>query len=103
MSSFMSIHYWVFLPEAWVILGILLIAAELFDGSMIALPLGIAALAIAVLVYGQSALWFNETVLFETWRQVLMIYAGIAVVMVAIIRFVFQRRRKVEEEDVNDY
>ncbi|WP_323796140.1 hypothetical protein [Nisaea sp.] len=103
MTSHMTIHYWVFLPEAWVIFGILLIAAELFDGNMIALPLGIAALAIALLVYGQSALWFNDTVLFETWRQVLMIYAGIAVIMVAIIRFVFQRRRKAEEEDVNDY
>jgi len=103
MNSYMTIHYWVFLPEAWIILGILLVAAELFDGNMIALPLGIAALAIAVLVYGQSALWFDDTVLFETWRQVLMVYAGIAVVMVAVIRYVFQRRRKAEEDDVNDY
>lgn len=103
MTSYMTIHYWIFLPEAWVILGILLIAAELFDGNMIALPLGITALAIALLIYGQSALWFDDTVLFETWRQVLMVYAGLAVIMVAIIRFVFQRKRKAQEKDVNDY
>ncbi len=103
MNIYTSITYWIFLPEVWIILGILLIAADFTIGAdFVILPVGISALIMAFLIQAQESLWFGDTVFFDTWRQVIMWFAGLSVVSIAIIKFVFQRRRK-DESDINKY
>lgn len=98
-----TLHFWLFLPEAWLIAGILLVVLELFEGSMIALPIGVAALIVAGIVKAQAMLWFGDIVLLETWRDVLLCFALLAVASVGLIRLVFQRRRNKQPDDINDY
>ena len=103
MSIYTSITYWIFMPEVWVILGILLIAADFTIGAdFVILPIGISALIMAFLIQAQESLWFGDTLLFNTWSQLIMWFAGLSVVSVAIIKFAFQRRRK-DEPDINKY
>ena len=103
MSVYSTASYWMFLPEVWVIVGILLIVTDFTVGAdLFLLPVGASALVIAALIQGQESLWFGDTVLFETWRQVIIWFAVLSVVSIAFIKFGFQRRRN-NESDINKY
>ena len=95
--------YWILLPEFWVITGILLIAVDFTIGAdLFLLPIGLAALLIAALLYAQENLWFGDVILFGTWKQIIIWFSALSVISIGIIRFSFQRRRK-DEPDINDY
>ena len=97
------LSYWLFQPELWVILGIVLVIIDIWIGfGMIILPIGIAALLIAALLYGQSQALFGEEKLFSSWRTVLIWFAGLSVVSVGLIQVFFQRLKK-GREDINRY
>ena len=102
MEVYLWLSYWLFQPELWVILGIVLIIVDILVGfGMIILPFGVAALLLAALLYGQSELLFGETDLFPSWRAVLIWYAGLSIISVGLIRVVFQRSRN--KTDINKY
>ena len=95
--------YWLLWPEVWLILGIVLIAADFTIGAdLFLLPIGIAAFVIAALIYAQENLWFGDLVLLGTWRQVIIWFSVLSVASIVLIKFVFQRRRK-DEPDINEY
>lgn len=95
--------YWLFQPEVWLIFGIGLIIADLLFGlAMFVLPVGIAAGITAGVVYLESEFWFSDQILVETWREVLLIFAALSLVLVFIIRRSFQKSKS-EEPDINDY
>ena len=95
--------YWLLRPEVWVILGILLIAADFTIGAdLFLLPIGISAFVIAALIYAQGNLWFGDVVLLGTWRQVIIWFSVLSVASIALIKFAFQRQRK-DEPDINEY
>ena len=103
MNIYTSLSYWMFLPEVWVILGILLIAADFTLGAdFFLLPIGIAALVMAGLVLAHVNLWLGDTVIFDTWRQVMVWFSVLSVAGVAVIKLGFQRRSK-DESDINKY
>ena len=55
MDVYMSLSYWLFLPEFWIIAGILLICLELVDGSLIFfLPLGLGSFFNALTLFFQE-------------------------------------------------
>ena len=102
MEVYLSLTYWLFQPEVWVILGIILIIVDIMVGfNLIILPFGVAALLLAALLYGQSLLLFGEVDLFPSWRTVLIWYAGLLIISVGLIRIVFQRSRN--KTDINKY
>jgi len=96
---------WCFDPQVWIILGILLIIADVFLGyDFFVLPTGVAAFIIAAVLHGQEAQWIEGTVLFSTWHQVMISYAVLSILSIVGLRFVLQRKRKNNvEEDINDY
>ena len=95
---------WLLQVEVWIILGLLLIIVDIAVGfSLIILPVGIAALLLAALLYGESQQLFGEhSALFPSWRIVLVWFAGLSILSVGLIRFVFQRARK-NGTDINKY
>jgi membrane protein implicated in regulation of membrane protease activity len=103
MNIFSSFTYWIFLPEVWLILGILLIAADFTIGAnFFLLSIGASAFVMGGLIYGQQNLWFGDPLLFETWRQVMIWFSAMSIASVAVIKFLFQRKNN-DEPDINEY
>lgn len=103
MEVYLSLSYWLFQFEVWIILGIVLIIIDIWVGfGMIILPVGVAALLLAALLFGESRQLFGEMDLFPSWRVVLIWFAGLSILSVGLIRVVFQRSRK-GGTDINKY
>ena len=103
MQSAEALTYWAILPEIWLILAIILVGADLLFGfDFFVLSIGVAALALAGLLYGQNHIWPEELALFETWRDVGLWFAVLSVASIALIRLVVYRGRKAQQ-DINDY
>ena len=100
----MDIADWLFLPEVWIIAGILLIVAEVLDGGMIFfLPFGIASLLNAGLISQQGSFELPNILTLSTWSDTLISQAVFAVVAVLVLRVVSRLRGKRNEPDVNEY
>ena len=94
--------FWAFLPESWVMLGVLLIILEIFDGNMIALSLGVSALIQAFLLWADKHALWGDYILIESTKGLLYTYASISVMSILLIRFVFQSWKKKNTEDDSD-
>ena len=103
MDIYYSIDYWMFLPQVWLILGILLVGVELLDGNMISLPIGVASFLMAVVIYGQNNMWLGDTAFVESWRGVLFLFSVLALVSVGILKYLFQFRLRKKNTDINEY
>ncbi len=100
----MELSYWLLLPQVWIILGIVLIAAEMLDTSTIFfLPVGIAALGNAALI----ALYQNGTLgswlELEAWDDTLIPLAIMAVTASVLLQLYSRGRRHRKSTDINDY
>tara|TARA_B100000315_G_C14567351_1_gene583653 strand:- start:533 stop:844 length:312 start_codon:yes stop_codon:yes gene_type:complete len=103
LDIYFSPSFWSFLPEFWLILGIVLIISELLWGDMIILPIGVAAIAMSVIILGQENLWFGDFELLENWRHVLIAFAVLSVVSIGLLKYLFQVRLKKKTPDINEY
>lgn len=100
----MGIAYWLYQPEVWIILGIVLILAELTDGSAIFfLPFGLGALSNALLVSLQSSENLPSVLEFSEWWNMLISWALLAVVALGLLRLIFSFRRRKKDQDINEY
>lgn len=103
MDVYTEFSYWVFKPELWIILGIILIALDiLFGYDFFVLPVGVSALILSGIIYATVNVWFGEFVPFETWKGVLIWFSVLSIISVGIIRFFFQRSKK-QQPDINRY
>ena len=110
ISLFMN--NWLFHPEAWLILGILLVLADLLFGlNYFLLPLGAGSFLTAGLVMiGNSMMsetnlinggWASSVLIFESWQDLLYWFAGFSVFCTVLMRIFFKKTQ--EERDINDY
>lgn len=95
----MSIDYWVFLPASWILLGVVLCIVEMIEGNMLALPSGVAALLLSILLALQVGEITPESMRFGNWKHVLLAYSCLVLASVTILRKVFLCKKK----DINDY
>lgn len=103
MDLYVEFTIWAFKPQIWIILGILLVIADIFLGyDFFVLPTGVAAFIIAAILYGQKEQWFGDAILFETWHDIGLAFAVLSVASIALLKFGLQRNKK-EEPDINDY
>ncbi len=103
MDLYVEFAVWAFKPQVWIILGILLVIADVFLGyDFFVLPTGIAAFFIAAILYGQNNQWFGDSVIFETWHDIGITYAILALISIALLKFGLQRKKQ-DEPDINDY
>ena len=98
-----TLSYWIFLPEIWLILAVVLIGADiLFGFDFFVLSLGVAALILAGLLFGQESLWPDGPEIFETWRDIGLWFAGLSVAAILAIRVILYRGRRTGP-DINEY
>ncbi len=91
---------WLSNPQIWIIAGILLIVVEVLVGGMFALPVGVSALGMAVLMYADEQSLLGESRLLTDWEDILIAFAVLTVVSVGVLRLLFQRK---DEGDINKY
>lgn len=95
------VESWALNTEAWVVIGVVLVLAEIFLGTAhVVLSIGLAAFAISGLLYGQEQGWLGTRLLIETWRGALIWFAILSVASIVLVR-VFARTRN--KDDVNTY
>lgn len=103
MEIYLFLVDFLFQYQAWIILGIILIIADIWAGfDIIILPIGVAALLLATMLYGETHEVFGDSELFTSWRIVLIWFAGLSIVSVVLIRIFLQRSRK-GDPDINKY
>ena len=101
MDTYMSINYWLFEPNFWVIIGTFLIVVDIFLASFFLLPIGVSALIMAALIFFDTS-QFLELELFTTWRDILLCFAALSVISIFLIQFAIKFRRR-REQDINQY
>ena len=99
------ITFLFFLPQTWIILGILLIIADIFLGyDFFVLPVGVTALIISLILYLQTGSFeeMGDFILFNTWHDVAYWFSGLSVVSIILMRLLFKLRKK-DRIDINEY
>ena len=83
--------------QVWVIFGISLFLVELVAGGMFALPVGVAAMGMAALLFVDG---FSEPRVLTGWEEILVVFAIFTVLSTGILRRVLQKKHEV---DINKY
>ena len=99
------ITFLFFLPQTWIILGILLIIADIFLGyDFFVLPVGVSALIISLILYLQTGSFeeMGDFILFNTWHDVAYWFSGLSLVSIILMRLLFKLRKK-DRVDINEY
>ena len=87
--------------KVWMILGLILVIADVFIGTFYILPIGIAGFVMAGMLY----LDFNHDIYlveFSSWREIVVAFAIISMVAILILRFFFGRS-KMNRDDISEY
>lgn len=97
-----DLAFWLFQAKVWIILGLVLVIADVFLGTLVLLPVGIAAFLVGGLIIIQRQLWFGDFVFFENWRDIMVYFAVLSVLSTLAMRFWFKRHRS-DQPDINEY
>ncbi len=107
VGVYLTVSYWLYLPQFWVIIGILFILLELLDGSAIfMLPMGVGALLVAALLYGVDHGMLPFELIPDVWYWLLVYWIIAAVGLVIPLRLLNRRRPKGQssvDDDINSY
>ncbi len=87
-------------PFFWVILGVILVSAEMFSGEMYFLPNGISSLLISIFIYINEKLLDSFVEL--NFIYLLICYAFLSITMVIFLRYVFHKKIE-KNKDINKY
>ncbi len=101
MNFYLQFSYWIFQPHIWLILGLILLIADIFLGFVL-LPFSISAFIIAALIYADKNLVFVDFIFFESWRDILIYYSVLIVISLIALRYILQSRKK-DKSDINKY
>ena len=101
MDIYFSLSYWLFLVLFWIILGILFIALEILDGSLIFfLPIGFGSLLNALLLFLQEYEGFFDYEIISIWHHSLLSLAVFSLIVSCSLRYF---NFKIDSEDINKY
>lgn len=107
VGVYLTLSYWLFLPQFWIIVGILFVLLELLDGSAIfMLPMGVGAVVVAALLYAVDAGWLPIEVIPDVWYWLLVYWIAAAVLLVMPLRLLNKRRPRGQasaDDDINTY
>ena len=107
MGVYLTLSYWLYLPQFWVIIGILFILLELLDGSAIfMLPMGAGSILVAALLYAVDQGMVPIGLIPDVWYWLLVYWIIAAVGLVVPLRLLNKRRPKGQsaaDDDINTY
>lgn len=102
MEIYLTLTYWLFMYQVWLIIGIGMIALEITDGSAIFfLPLGLAAFGVSSLLLLVDYEIIPNNFVPNAWYWLLAIWIALAVALSFLISF--WRSKKREIDDINRY
>ena len=102
METLSFLNHWLLLPQIWLIIGMLLVLAELMDGSKIFfLPVGCGGILNSAVLYLERKAIVPFGYVPETWYGMLILWA-IGSLVFALL-FTIRRRKQKQPVDVNDY
>ena len=95
MNVYLTLSYWLYLPQFWVIFGILFILLELADGSAIfMLPLSAGSFCMAALLYADFKEMIPLGLVPDVWYWLMVYWIVASVGLVFPIRLLNRRRPK---------
>tara|TARA_B100000524_G_C23369364_1_gene268864 strand:- start:151 stop:456 length:306 start_codon:yes stop_codon:yes gene_type:complete len=101
MDVYLSLSYWLFLLQFWIILGIIFIGLEILDGSLIFfLPIGLGSFSNSLLLYLQEFEFMFDYQVVSVWHHTLISLAVFSLIFSYILRFL---NFKKDIEDPNKY
>ena len=70
MDVYLSLSYWLFLLQFWIILGIIFVGLEILDGSLIFfLPIGFGSFSNSLLLYLQEFEFMSDYQIITVWHH----------------------------------
>jgi len=107
VGVYLTLSYWLYLPQFWVIVGIMFILLELLDGSAIfMLPMALGALVVAALLFAVDRGMLPFGLIPDSWYWLLVYWITAAVFLVVPLRLLNKRRSRGQtaaEDDINTY
>ena len=101
MDVYLSLSYWLFLLQFWIILGIIFVGLEILDGSLIFfLPIGLGSFSNSLLLYLQEFEFMFDYQLVSVWHHTLISLAIFSLIFSYSLRFL---NFKKDIEDPNKY
>ena len=101
MDIYLSLSYWLFLIQFWIILGIIFIGLEILDGSLIFfLPIGVGSLLNAFLLFLQKHEVFFDYQIITIWHHTLVSLAVFSLIISYSLRYI---NFKKDNKDINKY
>jgi len=91
---------WLINPEIWIIIGIIFVILEVFVAGMVALPIGLAAFGMSILVYVDGKYWLADQRLVSSWENILIVFSALTVICVIALRYLL---KKEDRPDINKY
>ena len=93
------INHWLLRPEAWIIIGILFVGAELLLGTgYFSLTLGSGALILGLVLLAQE---FGAVKVVSDWKDVSYLYGFATLASIGLLRAFARKRGK--QHDINKY
>ena len=107
MNVYLTLSYWLYLPQFWVIFGILFILLELADGSAIfLLPMGAGSFLIAALLYAGDKEMIPLSLIPDVWYWLLVYWMVASIGLIFPIRLLNKHSPKGQssaDDDINNY
>ena len=101
MDIYLSLSYWLFLLQFWIILGIIFVGLEILDGSLIFfLPIGLGSFSNSLLLYLQEFEFMFDYQVVSVWHHTLISLAVFSLIFSYSLRFL---NLKKDIEDPNKY
>ena len=101
MDVYLSLSYWLFLLQFWIILGIIFVGLEILDGSLIFfLPIGLGSFSNSLLLYFQEFEFMYDYQVISVWHHTLISLAVFSLIFSYSLRFL---NFKKDIEDPNKY
>ena len=107
MNVYLTLSYWLYLPQFWVIFGILFVLLELADGSAIfLLPMGAGSFLMAALLYAGDREIIPISLIPDVWYWLLVYWMIASVGLIFPIRLLNRGSPKGQssaDDDINNY
>ena len=90
------------LPKVWIIICIVLIIIEIFDGNFISLPSGLSALFTSFSLYIDGKDIFTDYNILNHWGIILIYFCSFSILFVFLLRKIFHKKYD-KNKDINIY
>ncbi len=93
----------VFVFQTWIIIGIVFLIFELFDGSTIFfLPLSLSSFVTSAYVFALESFFLPPVLFVDKWYEILLLWALLGL-LISFVLVKFWKRSTTGDKDINNY